>query len=189
MELKILFIAVFVTTTLFRFQYLWLGQAAISFPFYHIGKRYHRHIIAMNQGKGLVKISRMLICACLVSGLALYNGKVSMMTIWWGNFPYPLNVASFYIGALAGSMLVLDISSYYTCPIHLVNTIATSLLSVVGFQKLYLKPFIDTFGYNHNIILSVFIALLIILMCVWMHLASVKLFPWIFGHKKPATRN
>lgn len=186
--LRIGFIVAFLFIIYFRLPFFFVGQAIVSYPFYFAGKHYSRQILAITSDFDKVKFLRMALCLMLMIVLPLLNGKVSIYGIQLGDLHFPINVVTFYICATVGTMFALDLASFFTQPSKVISIIASSLISIVGFQKIFVNLFTDEFGYDNSEVLSSIIAISIMFICVVMHQATMRLFPCVFRKKKLQTR-
>jgi hypothetical protein len=167
-----------------RIPWLWFGHALVSFPFYYIGKHYKKQILENTSKRDVAKAIRMAICMVLMVALPLINGKVSMFGICLGNLRFPFDAIVFYICAMAGTMFALDLSSFFTRPNTIITKIAKSLLSIVGFQYIFVIYYQHHIGFDQSILFSSAVAILIMLLCIIMHDISTKLFPFVFQTSK-----
>lgn len=177
------YILFFALVVIFKPKYFYIGQAIISFPFYWLGKQYKDKMISFLRN-GTFKYGRILVMVMLVIVIPLINGKVSIAAISFGKCIFPIRVILFYVCALIGSFLALEISSYFNNKNKIVTEISLSLISIVGFQCIFCRLYSNIIGKDQNVLFSAVVSILIIGICIAMHNISVKCFPFVFDKRK-----
>lgn len=177
----ILYFVLFITLLFFKYTYLYLGQAVMSIPFYFIGKTFNNPILNLSKSSIKWKLIRMIVCLTIMIIIPLFNGKVSIVAISFGSFIFPFNLLAFYCCALMGSLFALDLSSFVKKVNKIINNISMSLISIVGFQFIFIKLYDTYIGKDQNIFISMIVCSIIVLLCYISHKIFIRIFPWIFN--------
>ena len=100
-----------------------------------------------------------------------------MVAIKFGRLPIPLNIVTFYVNAIIGSLMILSVSLLIRHRFKIVNIISNSLITIVGIQGLFTHAFKYIWGYDQNVIFSTVAAIIIIIVCTLIHKPLSKLYP------------
>lgn len=186
-KLWLLFVAMFYFFTLKRNSFLFLSQACMALPFYYIGHRckdlFNRIPVVCN----LYKIILFLIVIFVSFLLTHYcNGNVSMWDYKFGQFSYPYNIIMFYFNGLVASVGVLALASCFK-ENNVVETIALSLITILGAQNLFINSF-QRYVWD-NYVLCIVLAFIILICCVYINKFLQKKCPIVLGKVKQKISN
>lgn len=140
-------------------------------------------IESANSMKMGTKLSLFGICMGILYLILLYNGRVSMQQLLFGNAPSGINVLLFYIGGFVGTIMILMLSSCISHSIKVIEYVSSSLITVVGTQSLFIKYYKQFFGFNQSWIIIIMAASIIIVMCVLFHFLLIKYFPMLYKQR------
>jgi len=160
----------------------YLVQGIIALPFYYIGFLYKENIRRFMTEK---RPSLLFLIAMVFLALNIFltdiNGRVSILGHIFGNLNVPFNLIVFYMNAFIGSMCVLCIASIVKMKSSLPQHLANALISVVGLQYIYIDPYIHIIGIDQPFIISIFVSIIIFVLCYLGHTIIMHLCPQIFG--------
>lgn len=148
------------------------------FPFYYLGYKYKKEINDFLEKMKPQYIWSLffLILTCV---LAIMNVRVSTKGVGFGALRFPLNVFVFYTNALIGSIMMLLISKMFKRRDY-ITYCATSLITILGIQNLFNKPYAILMPEGH-LELMVPLAILVFIMCVEIHKLLMRYVPWVLG--------
>lgn len=174
--LMAVFLVLYAMVVYFKPQLFWIANSFMAFPFYYAGFKYREQINAT-----LIKVrwSIILIAVCFIAtvGLTMLNGRVSMMGCSFGKEFFPVNYALFYINGVVGSIMIL-LFSMLVKPYLMITRLSKALISILGFQGLFVPFLIGKVG----ILQGVVIAFVIIFLCYGLHCVMSRYLPFIYGN-------
>lgn len=160
----------------------YLVQGIIALSFYYIGFLYKENIRRFMTEK---RPSLLFLIAMVFLALNIFltdiNGRVSILGHIFGNLNVPFNLIVFYMNAFIGSMCVLCIASIVKMKSSLPQHLANALISVVGLQYIYIDPYIHIIGIDQPFIISIFVSIIIFVLCYLGHTIIMHLCPQIIG--------
>ena len=157
-----------------------IGRAMLAFPFYIFGYYYKESIIKLSNNN----YSRVLTIAFLIVllGCLYINHQPSYTSLEFGILPFPGDVVFFYLSGISGTfMIMLFCSKWRKC--KYVELFANSLITILGVQALFFKPFISIYGRNMNLVIYIIIAAIITMLCCLVHYILSKNMPFVIGKK------
>lgn len=177
--LSFVYLIIFGLLIVMHLKICWIDNAMMAFPFYYVGAKYRNYIyklILYLSGRYGVILLLLLFTVLLT----MINGRVSMMGVSFGSLFFPFSFMLFYLNGFIGSLLVLQISALYVKQIPLFTNISKALISILGFQGLFIP-----FFYGRLSLIEAFIITpLVIATCYSLHLLVMKTIPFIYGQKK-----
>lgn len=157
---------------LFSFRFpVFISQGFMAFPFY-LSAYYCSNYI-----KALHPSWKYLAHACILFAVSSFlytlNGKVSMNGFYFGQLPLFLNIIVFYLNAFIGSFMILAISLLPLPELRFVKRLATSLITILGVQGIFLRIHAATFDYSHInngiIPITILVSIVIMSLCYFVH--------------------
>lgn len=145
-----------------------------AYPFFALGvllRNYKEMLVAMNN-----KVILLAMFACgllLVSLCCSYNGYVSMFCCNYGG-----NFSLFFVGALAGAVMIWTLSKLFGHAPKLITIISRGTIIILGFHKMLIDLVWVFFTPS---VLDVFFAALILLLFIPFIIATEKYFPLMAG--------
>ncbi|MBR1940238.1 MAG: acyltransferase family protein [Bacteroidaceae bacterium] len=170
-----LFIIFFCGTIILKFPSFYFRNAMMVFPFYFMGSYYKAQIESLVYCPKSYSLA--LLCLFLLIFIVLLNGRVSTKGVGFGHFPYHLNIVLFYIGALAGSLMMLIISTFFKTN-QAVTYIATSLITILGMQAVFCDIYRNLFQPDHYEIM-IPLAVVIMYACTGIHWFIMRYAPFL----------
>lgn len=160
-------------------KHLWIINSFMAFPFYYIGiksKKYLIHLTTLNKCHILFFIA--LIATIILTSI---NGRISMMGATFGRLFFPFSFVLFYINGIIGSLMIvmlsITISSFHHREGKIFTQLSKSLLSILGFQGLFI-PFVYD---KVSILEALLITPLIMGICYFIHILITKKIPFIYA--------
>ena len=157
-----------------------IGNALMVMPFFYSGFYFKKSILqwcekrwALLFGIGLVLFN---------IPLTLLNGRVSTDAVWFGVFHVPINVIIFYFNAFATSLGLLAIFMRFKSR-NFITTSAKALISILCIQNLFVYTF-RNFCNQTNIMLCATSAVVILIVCVFIHQLMERYIPFAVGKTK-----
>lgn len=157
---------IFIIATILRYSVCYIGQGMMAMPFYFVGYLIRKSYTNIFN----VKCPLVLACIFLLLSIILtqVNGRVSMSGLNFGSVSlFPLRLLLFYFNALLGSFAVLLLSKYFSKVDW--SGLSSSMISILGLQMIFVKLYVQFFGYESNALISIFSSLLIITICHYSH--------------------
>jgi hypothetical protein len=159
-----------------------LGRAMLAFPFFLCGY-YCKDIIIrffdkLEKKKGFVlSIVFLAITLCCL----YFNHQPSYSALDFGILPLPINIFVFYLAGLSGTFMVMSFCSKWG-NFKIVESFANSLITIVGVQALFFKPFLGLLsGRALNLGVFIIVAVLFTLLCWLVHLILKRAVPFLIG--------
>ena len=172
----------FVFFYLSKRNWLYLGSAFMAIPFYLAGHYGKKAILSVCKSRFRLLIAVFLLAASAL--LTSINGRVSMMATTYGNTGHGLlDIALFYVNALAGCLAILCIASAIPSSGRLTGVIARSGISIVGLQFIPVMLWIQFVGHDQPFLLSLSFTILILAVCVLFSTLVRKRAKWLLGGK------
>ena len=159
-----------------------LGRAMLAFPFFLCGYYFKDRIIRffdkLEKKKGFVlSIVFLAITLCCL----YFNHQPSYSALDFGILPLPINISVFYLAGISGTFMVLSLCSKWENN-KIVESFANSLITIVGVQALFFKPFLSLCsGRALNLCVYIIVAILITLLCWLVHLILKRVAPFLIG--------
>ena len=157
-----------------------IGRALFGLPFYLIGYYYKNSFIEISRYKNSILLSFMCFLCVLIC--LYFNHQPSYTALEYGVLPFPLNTLVFYIGGISGTIMVMLLCSKWQSGKY-VEYVVNSLITILGVQALFFKPFIAMFGRDLNIGIHLLIAVIITLLCCIVHSLLLNISPILIGKK------
>lgn len=164
-------------------NHFFVGQAIMALPLYALGYYFKDKYISMSTRINYKWLLVVPLLALIVYFLSNTNGVTSMNLVLWGNLTFPLNIICFYIVGVAGSCMMMIISSIPKKGNHLVIKMAESLITILGLQWLFIE-ISHLLGLGESFIQDVIISLIITILCYYSHLIIMRLTPQLLGKSK-----
>lgn len=178
-QLVIAFLFLQAVFVVFGTHYLWIANSLMALPFYYAGYKYRTQITGIAQNiKPFAAWAFVFIGFVLTVLLSRLNGRVSMMGCGFGQRFFPVSYCLFYLNALVGSSMILLLSTRIR-QFKFITLLSMSLISILGFQGLFVPFFIGKIA----VVPAIIIALLIIVICYSLHQLTLRWFPRIYGNK------
>lgn len=170
------FVSVFVS------NFIFIRQACMALPFYYVGyyiknNGYDQIILKTGMNKKIWLSVLLLICSLILTKL---NGRVSMVGGRYGDFPKYISFWIFYFNGLVGSLSVLFISSLFK-ENRWITYSAISLITILCVQNFFIYTFKHTHGWWNYLYNELWIALVILILCVIIHHFIDKYVPLAVG--------
>ena len=162
---------------------LLLSNALMAMPFYIAGIAGRRFLTTRQ--KSWKYLFPVLICLVITSFLSRWNGKVSMVGIYFGNLPFGVSIPIFYLNGFIGSILILSISLLPFPESPGIKSLAMALITIVGIQGVFITIYTDLFGRNNSMVFSLFSTCVIILLCWLSHFGLRRLYQARFVKQLP----
>lgn len=159
-----------------------LGRAMLAFPFFLCGYYCKDYIIRffdnLEKKKGLVlSIVFLAISLCCL----YFNHQPSYSALKFGILPFPINIICFYLAGISGTLMVMSLCSKWK-NYKIVESVANSLITIVGVQALFFKPFLGLCsGKALNLGVYMIVAVLLTLLCWLVHLLLKRAVPFMIG--------
>ena len=148
---------------------LFFSQGLMAYPFYIVGVK-AKEFLKQRQASWWY-LAAVPICFACTFFLTRLNGKVSMNGVYFGSLPPGVNMIVFYLNAFIGSAMLLAFSLLPFPTLKSVRLLATSLLTIIGIQSIYIDLFImATGGLNQPVWLSLIATVVILWLCFFTHL-------------------
>lgn len=168
--------------SLFVHNFVFIRQACMALPFYYIGfyiknNGYDQIIQKTGVNKKIWISVCLLICSLI---LTKFNGRVSMVGGRYGDFPKYISFWIFYLNGFIGSFSVLFISSLFK-ENRWITLSAISLITILCAQNIFIYTFKHMYGWWHYIYNELWIALVILILCVIIHYFLDKYIPLTVG--------
>jgi hypothetical protein len=129
----------------------------------------------------LVLVSFAVVIICIQ-----INGNVSTFGLLFGHLSHKyLSVPFYYLTGLAGSLMLLFVSSYFKRSSAFSAICGDALISLLVFQLFFLFVIRNTIGCDKGYAVSFLIASLIFLGCMIAHFITLKYIPFLIGKDKP----
>ena len=112
--------------------------------------------------------------------LTLINGKVSMIAHNFGKASAPYNIILFYINGIIGSIGLLCLSYFIKKPYKIITIVATSLISILGLQQLFINVYDDYVG-KKSYLYTIPVTIVIIALCCIFHRIIDRCCPMMLG--------
>lgn len=144
---------------------LLISNALMAMPFYLAGYYGRNHL--NNRTVSYYYLIPALICLVTTILLSLWNGKVSMVGVHFGNLPRGGSIPVFYLNGFIGSALILSLSLLPLPQIKSCSSLSKALITVVGLQGIFITVYSDLFGRNNSFIFS-FVASCVIIGLCWL---------------------
>lgn len=177
------YILLFITLCYYRHRFLFVSNFVMAMPFYVLGTYLKKQIVFLESWKYrpvLIFASLVIVLLCMY-----INGSVSSWAIVFGHSPYkPLSVLLFYLTGCVGSLMVLTCCSYFQKSNKVSEFLGNSLISIVGFQNLFVYFVRESCGGDKGYFISIFIALAIFVGCLILHVLTLKVAPSVLGKYK-----
>lgn len=159
-----------------------LGRAMLAYPFYLIGYFFKDNIIRCFSDNFIKNnsIFFMVVFMAISLGCLYLNHQPSYSTLDFGILPLPINIVFFYLAGISGTFMVMSFCSKWRNNIY-VDSIAKSLITIVGVQALFFKPILSMWGRNMNLGIYIIVAVIITLLCWFVHLILSKTVPFLIG--------
>lgn len=165
-------------------KYVFFPQAIMAYPFYFCGCYFYSKI------DGILKSNYSLLWGgvCLLVSIAIttLHGRVSMMGVRFGfqDFPFIIDVILFYFNAYTGALMVLFFSVQFK-ERALVTKMAKSLITILCIHIIFVSGLIKLFlGWNSSMCITLPLAFIILLVCVFIHKGIERYCPIIIGKAK-----
>ena len=142
---------------------LLLSQALMGWPFYIAGYFARKRLYKLQPNWKYLFLFVLFATATFL--LSRYNGKVSMMGIYFGENPLWIGIPSFYLTGLFGTMMILSFSLLPLPETKLVGKTAKSLITVVGAQGIFFYFVYKTIGFDRPLSLTIPLSLVIFCFC------------------------
>ena len=148
---------------------LFFSQGLMAYPFYIAGFK-AKEFLKQQQASWRYLIP-VFVCLAGTILLSRLNGKVSMSGVYFGGLPTGVNVIVFYLNAFIGSAMLLAFSLLPFPSLKSIRLLATSLLTIIGIQSIYIDLFsMATGGLNQPLWLSLIASVVILWLCFFTHL-------------------
>lgn len=154
----------------------------MAFPFYYMGYKSKIFIKRCLQN-AVYRIFLLVFSVVLILLIMKFNGTVSTWAIGFGSADYPFNIICYYMVGAAGTIMVCCISSFMKKSNAFSLFAANSLISVLGFQVLFIFIIDNVIGFNLSYGKSFFVALAIYILCLLCHAAISRKVPFLIGKK------
>lgn len=165
---------------------LLLSQGLMGLPFYIAGVFAGTYLKTLQPDWRFILL--VIPCLLLTVILSSLNGKVSMNGVFFGSLPMGLNMIAFYINAAIGCILVLAISLLPFPKWGFISSLSKSLITIVGLQIIFIRLFNQFIGADRPFFISIFAALIIMLLCHVLHFFMNPLYQKI-RHVLPERRS
>lgn len=177
--LVFIYFILFASLIVAHLKVCWLDNTLMAFPFYYIGARYKKNIIRLvSYFSGRYWALFLMLSFTIL--LTIVNGRVSMMGVSFGKLFFPFSFILFYLNGFIGSFLILQFSALYVKQVLLFTHISGALISILGFQGLFIP-----FFYGHvSLVEALVVTPLIIAICYRLHLLMIKKIPSVYGQTK-----
>lgn len=153
----------------------YINNAYMAYPFYFLGNKSKKLLNNIIIKPRLVRIisAIFLMFASLI--ISHYNGRVSMSGVSWGNYGLQ-SLPLFYINGITGTLLVVLFASIIEsyCYKRHIELFSESFLSILGFQYFFIYTYIEMFGYNAPIYITLIATCIILLLCCAIHYVFYK---------------
>ncbi len=161
----------------------YFDTSLMALPFYLFG--FYTKDLFINTNKQNKKwwigvIFFLILTVCLT----LINGRVSMVGCHYGIRRWPINVSLFYLNGIIGSMMLICLSFMFKKQMKACEIAALSLISIVGFQGIFIHFYSKHIGFNQNILMTILSTTIIIILCCILHALLKRYVPWAVGAKK-----
>lgn len=159
-----------------------LGRAMLAFPFflcgYYCKEKIIRFFDKLEKKKGYVlSIVFLAITLCCL----YFNHQPSYSALDFGILPLPVNIFFFYLAGISGTFMVMSLCSKWG-NFKIVESFANSLITIVGVQALFFKPFLGLCsGRVLNLGANLIVAVLFTLLCWLVHLILKRAVPFLIG--------
>ncbi len=175
------YLITFTLFCIFKINYLFIGSSLMAIPFYMAGWYGRKSLYAILN----YRYSFLLGIICLVISVIISqaNGKVSMMSVVFGNTSHQwLDMILFYINAIIGTLMLLCFANIFNKELQIVNLISRASISIVGLQFIPLTLcWYFYWYYGDRYIVAVIFSLLIMAFSVIGHIILEKKIPWAIG--------
>lgn len=159
-------LVVFIATTIFGYSMCYIGQGMMAMPFYFVGYLIRNSYTKILNFKFPLIFALIFLLISFV--LTQVNGRVSMSGLNFGIIKFfPLRLLVFYFNALLGSFAVILLSKYIADVDW--SRLAASMISIMGLQMIFVKLYIQSFGYDSNVFSSLLASFFIITICHYAH--------------------
>ena len=113
--------------------------------------------------------------------LTIINGRVSMHGVKFGILPAGINIICFYINALIGSLMMLQLSLIPIKPSQLISKAGRALIGVVGCQEILINTLGRFYVINYNVSISIISTFLIMTISILYYYFQLKFLPFTLG--------
>ena len=164
--------------------YFFVIQGFMSLPFYFAGYVYKDIInkfVKCSSSNSLLLLA--LGCFLLNFFFTSINGRVSIYGHKFGNLYIPLNILVFYLNGFLGSSGVFFLSSIVKVNETIAKRLADSLISVVGFQALFVYSYEYIFGFGQPFVISAIATVCIFVFCLLCHFLVMHICPQLLGKR------
>ena len=161
----------------------YISNFAMAMPFYVAGYCLKPYVNKLKFMK--YRWLMMIFCCAAVLTIMHLNGNVSSYGIQFGHLSHKYySVPLFYMTGLCGSLMMLLGALYLTKSSPYSVLLGTALISVLGFQAIFIYIVDKTIGLNRGYIESLFEALAIFVICILLHLLFLRFTPALLGKPK-----
>ena len=171
----------------FKVYPLFLKSGIMAFPLYFLGfyarHLYNNHPIEKtdySNNKYFLLLTVFLLFL-LSFFLTKINGRISMHDVNFGSASFPANVFLFYFNGIIGSMAIMALSLLFKRGNTFITDLANSLISILGFQDLFIVVYSHEFGQNRSLVFSFVATTLIVLGCFILHKLVMYICPALLG--------
>ena len=183
-KIKLIFIVLFLFFLVKPkcFEWFYFDTSLMAFPFFLLGYYIKDYLldVSLEPNKwlfGFVLFGIITIC------ITLYNGRVSMFGCVFGMRRWLIRVPLFYINGFIGSLMMICLSQLIKKRTKVCEIIAYSLISIVGFQEIFIHFYIKEIGQNQSFLISVLSSFVIIGLCCILHSFFKRFLPWAVASK------
>lgn len=145
-----------------------LSQALMGWPFYIIGFSAQKWLCNLQPNWKYLLLFIIFLGGTLI--LSRFNGKVSMMGVYFGKNPLWLGIPSFYVAGLVGIAMIFCLALLPIPETRFVKATAKSLITVVGSQGLFFYFVYHTIGFDRSLALTIPLSVLIYILCYLLHI-------------------
>ena len=160
-----------------------VANFVMAFPFYYVGYK-SKNICKKMFANATRRFILLLFSLASILFIMKFNGTVSTWSIVFGHAHFPFNMMCYYAVGVSGMIMVCSIASFMKKSNVYSLFAANSLISVLGFQVLFIFIVDNVIGFNHSYETSFLIALVIYMLCLIGHIVVSRKAPFLIGKVK-----
>lgn len=164
-------------------KYLLVANAMMAMPFYAFGYVFKNKLRSIANMKTPVNLILTTVLLLVVLFIMHINGSISMWAIRFG-YLGKLSIPVFYIQGVAGTLMLLSLCAMIKRPNPMVTRWADSLISILGFQMLFVFLSDNFLRVEWSYFEALVISVVILFLCIGCHDIIVRYCPVLIGKSK-----